>query len=244
MEKTAAPSCYVESCDWLLQCRPAEKFVAVFLIVFTFAFTIAIASAINAAAVTRGFQHSSIPDAVAAIEELAESAGIETEHAGDSDGVFTDENLANFDAVVWASTTGDVLNNTEQGAFERFIGAGNGYVGIHAASDTEFDWPWYGELVGAYFDRHPSIQQASQAVENSTHISTAHLPAIWTRTDEWYDYQTNPRSNVNVLLTLDEDSYDGGEMGDDHPSAWFHEFSGGRSWYTGCLLYTSPSPRD
>lgn len=182
---------------------------------------------------TRGFRHNSIPDAIAALEALADSAGIETDLAGDSSGVFTDANLANYDAVIWSSTTGDVLNNDEQAAFERYIRAGGGYMGIHAASDTEFNWPWYGELVGAYFDRHPSVQQAVQVVEDNVHPSTAHLGSLWTRTDEWYDYQSNPRSRVNVLLSLDEESYNGGGMGSDHPSAWFHEFQGGRSWYTG-----------
>ena len=116
---------------------------------------------------TRGFRHNSIPNAIAAMEELAESVGMEADRAGDSSGVFTDANLAQYDAVVWASTTGDVLNNDEQAAFERYIRAGGGYMGIHAASDTEFDWPWYGELVGAYFDRHPRVQQATQVVERT-----------------------------------------------------------------------------
>lgn len=182
---------------------------------------------------TRGFQHSSIPNALQALEELAATSGIQTDRAGDSDGVFTDTNLANYDAVVWLLTSGDVLNDSEQAAFENYIRSGGGYAGVHAASDTEYDWPWYGALVGAYFARHPAIQTATQNVENASHPSTTHLAATWTRTDEWYDYSRNPRADVNVLLTLDESSYSGGGMGADHPSAWYHEFDGGRSWYTG-----------
>ncbi|MDB3936013.1 ThuA domain-containing protein [Granulosicoccus sp.] len=182
---------------------------------------------------TRGFRHDSIADALAALEELATADGILFDQADDSDGVFTDDNLAQYDAVVWALTSGDVLDDEEQLAFERYIGAGGGYAGIHAASDTEHDWPWYGDLVGAYFESHPEIQLATQIVEDSDHPSTSHLRPTWIRTDEWYDYQSNPRAHVNVLLTLDESSYTGGQMGDDHPSAWYHEFSGGRSWYTG-----------
>jgi len=106
-------------------------------------------------------------------------------------------------------------------------------MGIHAASDTEYEWPWYGALVGAYFDRHPSIQEATQNVEIGSHVSTAHLGSTWMRTDEWYDYRSNPRAQVNVLLSLDESSYSGGGMGSDHPSAWYHDYDGGRSWYTG-----------
>ena len=182
---------------------------------------------------TQGFDHDSIPDALSALEDLAASAGMQTDRASDSSGVFTDANLANYDAVVWVMTTGDVLNDDEQAAFEHFIRSGGGYAGIHAASDTEYDWPWYGDLVGAYFDRHPAVQSARQDVEDDSHPSTSHLGASWTRTDEWYDYRTNPRGSVNVLLTLDESSYSGGGMGDDHPSAWYHDFDGGRSWYTG-----------
>jgi len=116
-------------------------------------------------------------------------------------------------------TSGDVLNADEQAAFERYIRSGRGYVGVHAASDTEYDWPWYGELVGAYFSRHPAIQPATQVVENGSHISTAHLGSTWTRTDEWYDFQSNPRERVNVLLSLDESSYTGAEMGPGTPAA-------------------------
>lgn len=182
---------------------------------------------------TRGFRHDSIDDALAAIEELAVSAGIQVDHAGDSVGVFTEENLANYDAVVWVLTSGDVLDTDEQTAFENYIRAGGGYAGIHAASDTEYDWPWYGDLVGAYFARHPEIQPAIINIEDGDHPSTLHLGATWTRTDEWYDFQTNPRTRVNILLTLDENTYSGGGMGADHPIAWFHEFDGGRAWYTG-----------
>lgn len=182
---------------------------------------------------TRGFRHDSIPNALTAIAELIVTAGIQADRAGDSVGVFTDENLARYDAVVWVLTSGDVLDDNEQAAFESYIRAGGGYAGIHAASDTEYAWPWYGDLVGAYFQRHPQIQFATMNVENGSHISTAHLGTTWTRNDEWYDFQSNPRAQVNVLLTLDESSYTGGNMGEDHPIAWFRDFDGGRSWYTG-----------
>lgn len=182
---------------------------------------------------TRGFRHNSIDDAVQALEELAAEAGMQTVHANDSGGVFTTSNLASFDAVAWVLTSGDVLDIDEQAAFERFVQSGGGYAGIHAASDTEYAWPWYGGLVGAYFARHPRIQSATQIVENRTHPSTAHLQATWTRTDEWYDFRRNPRSDVNVLMRLDESSYSGGGMGEDHPITWYHAYDGGRSWYTG-----------
>lgn len=182
---------------------------------------------------TRGFRHPSIETALDALEEITSATGIATDRAGDSSGVFTTANLASYDAVVWVLTSGDVLDENEQAAFESYIQTGGGFAGIHAASDTEYDWPWYGDLVGAYFERHPVIQSATQIVEDGSHPSTAHLDLTWTRTDEWYDYRTNPRARVNVLLRLDETTYNDGGMGDDHPSAWYHEYDGGRSWYTG-----------
>ena len=129
-------------------------------------------------------------------------------------------------------TTGDVLDEAQQAAFERYIRAGNGYAGVHSASDTEYNWPWYGELVGAYFSSHPAIQQARIQIEDGAHPSTAGLPSPWTRTDEWYSFRTNPRPSVHVLASLDESSYAGGGMGD-HPITWCADVGGGRSFYTG-----------
>ncbi|MGL5864745.1 MAG: ThuA domain-containing protein [Dermatophilaceae bacterium] len=179
-----------------------------------------------------GFRHSSISTALSAIDELgvANSFAVDrSENAAD----FTDANLARYDAVVFVSATGDVLNDEQQAAMERYIRGGGGYAGIHAAADAEYDWPWYGELVGAYFSKHPEVQPATIKVEDRRHPSTQGLAQTWVRTDEWYDFRTNPRSDVTVLLSLDENSYSGGGMGADHPIAWYHAFDGGRSWYTG-----------
>ena len=107
-------------------------------------------------------------------------------------------------------------------------------MGIHAASDTEDSWPWYGDLVGAYFKSHPHIQQANLVVEQHSHPATFHLSEVWARTDEWYNFQRNPRAEVNVLLSLDESSYSAGAdaMGD-HPITWYNNIEHGRSFYTG-----------
>jgi cytochrome c len=183
---------------------------------------------------TAGFRHDSIPDGISAIQELGTQNGFDVEATEDA-GAFTDANLGRFQAVVWLSTTGDVLNAEQQAAFERFIAGGGGYAGVHAASDTEYDWPWYGKLVGGYFKSHPNIQQATTKVEDHVHPSTEGLPNDWVRTDEWYNYRANPRQNVHVLATLDESSYQpgGDAMGADHPIAWCHQAGGGRAWYTG-----------
>ncbi|MBI1303131.1 MAG: hypothetical protein GC172_05025 [Phycisphaera sp.] len=180
---------------------------------------------------TAGFRHDSIPDGIACLKEiLAENLDVD---ATEDSSVFSADNLARYKVVVFLSTTGDILNETEQKAFEGFIRAGGGYAGVHAAADTEHTWPWYGQLVGSYFKTHPDIQPARIRIEDRSHPSTVMLPADWHRTDEWYVYTSNPRGRVRVLANLDTSTIRGAHMGDDHPIAWFHLFEGGRSWYTG-----------
>ncbi|RCW45783.1 glucose/arabinose dehydrogenase [Halopolyspora algeriensis] len=181
---------------------------------------------------TAGYRHASIPDGIAAIKELGAQHHFGVDATEDA-GAFTDDNLEQYEAVIWLSTTGDVLNEAQQAAFERYIKGGGGYVGIHAAADTEYDWPFYGKLVGAYFDSHPSVQEATVRTTDRVHPSTKPLPKTWTRTDEWYNYASNPRGDVHVLAALDESTYDGGAMGADHPISWCQLHQGGRAWYTG-----------
>jgi PKD repeat protein/glucose/arabinose dehydrogenase/type 1 glutamine amidotransferase len=181
---------------------------------------------------TAGFRHDSIPDGIAAIEKLGAEHNFTVDATEDA-GQFTDANLAQYDVVIWLSTTGDVLNDDQQAAFERYIEAGGGYAGVHAAADTEYDWPFYGGLVGAYFLGHPAQQNVTIKTEDRVHPSTAHLPAVYQRFDELYNYRTNPRDKVHVLQSYDESSYTGGTMGADHPITWCQDFQGGRSWYTG-----------
>jgi arylsulfatase A-like enzyme/glucose/arabinose dehydrogenase len=181
---------------------------------------------------TAGFRHDSIDEGLAAIQALGAANNFSVVHTEDS-AFFTAANLAQFEAVVFLNATGDVLNATQQTAFESYIGAGGGFVGVHSAADTEYGWAWYGQLVGAYFGSHPPVRQATIEVADHVHASTAHLPDRWIRSDEWYSYNTNPRGDVHVLMTVDESTYVGGTMGFDHPIAWYHYFSGGRSWYTG-----------
>src|SRR5207249_4134479 len=117
-------------------------------------------------------------------------------------------------------------------AFQRYIRAGGGFVGIHSAADTEYNWPWYGGLIGAYFQSHPAIQKGAIKIEDRAHPSTALLPERWERTDEWYNFAADPRGQVHVIATLDETTYSGGAMGTDHPIAWCQGYDGGRAWYT------------
>jgi cytochrome c len=179
---------------------------------------------------TAGFRHDSIPAAITAVKALGSMNGFTVDATEDA-AIFNDRDLPRYKAVVFMLTTGDVLDNNQQAAFERYIRHGNGYVGVHAASDTEYDWAWYGKLVGSYFLSHPQIQTATVRIEDRTHLSTASLPENWSRKDEWYNFRSNPRQDVHVLARLDESTYSGGVMGD-HPIAWYHSYDGGRSWYT------------
>jgi len=198
--------------------------------------------------VTAGYRHRSIETGNETIRELADGIaaelGVESvtvDVVDDPDGDTSEfpsdaEELAGYDAVVWNNTTGSVLDADQQAAFREFVQSGGGYVGVHAAADTHYDWEWYGDLVGAYFSDHPQVQTARVTVTDRAHPSTRHLPAVWAVEDEWYDYRSNPRGDVHVLATLDEDSYEGATMDEgrtDHPIAWCQPFEGGRSWYTG-----------
>ena len=179
---------------------------------------------------TTGYRHDSIPAGIEALRELGAEHGwtvLATEDPA--------ELAAGLDgcrAVVFLSTSGDVLGDAERAALRARLAAGGGFMGVHSAACTEYDWPWYGELVGARFDGHPEIQPGTVTVEDHDHPATAHLPERWEWTDEWYNFRSSPRGRVRVLATSDESSYHGGTMGGDHPLAWCHERTGGRSFYT------------
>ncbi|MBM2620711.1 ThuA domain-containing protein [Actinoplanes sp. LDG1-06] len=194
---------------------------------------------------TAAFRHDSIPAAVAAIQQLGARHHFRVDATEDA-AAFTDRNLARYDVVVWVSTTGDVLDEPQQAAFERYIRRGGGYAGIHAASDTEYDWAWYGGLVGAYFRDHPGsvnaqFQVATLKVLTRDTAATRPLPRTWQREEEWYNFRTNPRDTVRVLAEVDESTYDprgysepGGSpgMGRHHPIAWCQPYDSGRAFYT------------
>ncbi|MEI7984897.1 MAG: ThuA domain-containing protein [Armatimonadota bacterium] len=180
---------------------------------------------------TTGFRHDSIPNAVAAIKKLGTEHDFQVDATEDAT-VFNDENLKKYDLICFASTTGTILDANQKRAMERFVESGKGWMGIHSASDTEYDWPWYAELVGAYFKSHPpGGQRVHVKIENRGNPSTNGLPNLWIRPDEWYDWQANPRSKVQVLASLDE-SYYRPENPQDHPIAWCHWQGKGRAWYT------------
>jgi cytochrome c len=188
---------------------------------------------------TKGYRHESIPEGKLALMELGKRNNFEADTTEDA-ALFNEENLKKYNAVVFLSTTMDVLDPVQQTDFKRFIEAGGGYVGIHAAADTEYEWPWYGKLVGAWFKSHPKQQNATLKKVKPFGPNT--LPDTWTRWDEWYNYK-NISDDINVIYNLDETSYEGGQNGANHPIAWYHDFEGGRSFYTG-LGHTKESYTD
>ena len=190
---------------------------------------------------TAGFRHASIPKGKEALLLMGKQNNFLVDTTEDAT-VFNSNNLKQYDAVIFLSTTGDIFNNEQQAAFEAFIRSGKGFVGIHAAADTEYEWPWYNKLVGAYFISHPKQQKAKLTVTDHKHASTKHLPHVWERFDEWYNYKSR-NNDVKVLLTIDESSYEGGKEGAYHPMAWYHSFDGGRAFYT-ALGHTDESYKE
>lgn len=194
---------------------------------------------------TAGFRHASIEPALAVLQDRALLSGVEID-ATASESAFTTDNLREYDAVVFLSTTGDVLGATGEHALEEFVRAGGGFAGIHSAADTEYGWAWYGELVGAYFESHPpDVRTATLHVADALHPSTSVLPNPWVRDDEWYDFR-DVQPGLGVLLEIDETTYKTpAENPDATPRAiaWRRDFDGGRTFYT-ALGHTTESWED
>ncbi len=180
---------------------------------------------------TAGYRHDSIPAGLTAIQQLGIDHNFAVDATEDA-AQFTTANLALYDAVIFLLTTGNLFDASQKAALEQFIQSGKGWVGVHSASDTEYNWPWYGQLVGTYFLSHHAIQPGTVLTLDRAHPATTSLPERWVRTDEWYNFQTNPRGAVHVLATIDENTIAGGTMGHDHPISWCREFDGGRTFYT------------
>ena len=184
---------------------------------------------------TTGFRHTDgIAAGITAIQALGAAHNFTVDQTEDST-KFTAANLAQYRTVIFLSTTSPnvaaMFNAAQQAALKTYVEAGGGYFGIHAASDANYDWDWYGQLVGAYFKQHPAIQPVKLLVEDKVHPSMAGLGDSIDLTDELYDFRANPRANVHVLASLDPSSYTGSTMGNDHPIAWCQDFDGGRSAY-------------
>ena len=189
---------------------------------------------------TMGWHHESIHDGITAMRNLAKRHHFSMDWHEDA-AVFDDERLKQYQAVVFLLTSGDILNEAQQGAMERFIRSGKGYVGIHSASDTEYDWDWYTKMVGRTFHVHPEIQTAKIDVLERKFPGLELMPKRFLWTEEWYEFGAERTKGLNYILAVDEKTYDpaadwgkvkGTGMGKFHPVAWYHHYDGGRAFYT------------
>ena len=192
---------------------------------------------------TTGFRHQSIPAAKEALTLMALQNKWEIVFTEDSTLFDSYRNLKQYNAIIFMQTTGTILDSAEKASFKKYIQNGGGFVGMHTATDTEKDWPWYMQMVGAKFKSHPKQQQASFIIKDSTHSSTKTLPTTWNRFDELYNFTDTLNSNIHVLISLDETSYQGGTMGKNHPIAWYQYFENGRIFQT-ALGHTSESYKE
>jgi type 1 glutamine amidotransferase len=213
-----------------------------YMILFLTTFSVTAKQRVLIFSKTKGFHHASIAVGIPAIIKLGQDNNFDVDTTTNAE-QFTYDNLKQYAAIIFLSTTGDVLNDVQQVEFEKYIHKGGGYVGVHSASDTEYDWQWYGNLVGAYFKNHPATQQvATLHVVDRNFIATRHLPAEWKRLDEWYNFKWI-YPDLHVLITIDEKTYTGGANGDNHPMSWYHDYDGGRAFYT-ALGHTDESYSD
>lgn len=207
--------------------------LTVVLLAFTFSRSIVEQPRVLVFSKTDGFRHTSIEAGKLAFQSMAAEKGFRVDFTEDAS-QFVTKQLKNYQAVIFLNTTGDILNNDQQAEFERYIQAGGGYLGIHAATDCEYDWPWYGRLAGAFFLDHPNpnnVQKGKFFVVQKDHWATKGMPDEFERSDEFYSFkQIDP--TINVLVKIDEKSYQGGKNGDNHPMSWYHDFDGGRAFYT------------
>ncbi|MEO6523129.1 MAG: ThuA domain-containing protein [Mucilaginibacter sp.] len=207
-----------------------KKIGIVLIVICLMAFKPAIKDRVLIFSLTKGYHHASIADGILAIQKLGAENNFDVDTTTNP-AKFTDADLKPYKAVIFLSPTGSFFTDEQKSAFQNYIHKGGGFVGIHAATDCLFEWEWYGKLVGAFFIKHPKIQQANLVINDQTNISTKMLPANWPHTDEWYNFKdVNP--DIKVLISVDEKSYTGGEMNGNHPIAWYHNFEGGKAFYT------------
>lgn len=189
---------------------------------------------------TMGWHHESINEGVDALRGLAQRHHFIADWQEDAS-VFDDERLKQYQAVIFLLTSGDILNDEQQAAMERFIRSGKGFVGIHSASDTEYDWNWYTQMVGRTFHVHPEIQTAKLEVLDRKFPGLELMPKRFLWTEEWYEFGAERTKGLNYILAVDEKTYNpaadwgkvkGTGMGKFHPIAWYHHYDGGRAFYT------------
>lgn len=235
--------------------KSRKSFLLVFLIHFTICFHASAQKQFRALMVTttRGWHHESLHAGVIAIQQLAVRNNFDAILWEDPNG-FTDKYLEQFQVIIFINTTGDIFDSAQQKVMERFIQSGKGYVGIHSASDTEYDWAWYTKLVGRMFHIHPAIQTARVDIVDASFPGLQGFTGGKLWTDEWYEFGPEKINDLNYILSIDETSYNakvswgakkGEGMGKLHPVAWYHNYDGGRAFYTALghlpTVYSDPA---
>ena len=181
---------------------------------------------------TLGWRHKSIPSGISALKKLGIENNWSLDFSEDSL-IFNAENLSKYKLIVFLNTTGNILDSKGEKSFEEFIKGGGGFVGIHSASDTEYDWIFYKNMIGAQFESHPKQQNAKLNVHHNTnHPAIGHYGDTFEKFDEWYNFKKPVASHINVLIDIDETSYEGKQMGTKHPISWYLNYEGGRVFYT------------
>ncbi|WP_298551474.1 ThuA domain-containing protein [uncultured Algibacter sp.] len=183
---------------------------------------------------TEGFRHKSIPTGIKFMTELANKNNWNVNFSEDSKD-FTSDNLKQYNVLVFLNTSGNLFDENQKKALKQYMITGKGFVGIHCVSNTEIEWPWFTEMIGATFKDHPKVQNATLHVDKSSeHPTINHLEAVEVFKDEWYNFTKPVAKHVNVLASLDESSYKGKKMNtNNHPITWYHHYDGGRVFYTG-----------
>ncbi|KAI0884038.1 glycosyl hydrolase [Annulohypoxylon maeteangense] len=181
---------------------------------------------------TAGYRHESIPAAIEGIKQIGIASDAFTVDSSEDPSFIDVKKLSRYAVVIFLQTSGDFLGEEQLAALQTYVRSGGGFLGIHCAAAGMTKDPWYGELIGAVFTDHPEPQDGLVTVENKSHVIVAGLPEKLEWFDEWYYFDANPRMKVTVLLSIDERTYKGGKLGEDHPLAWCREFDGGRSFYT------------
>lgn len=188
---------------------------------------------------TAGWHHESILDGVTAVRALGKQHHFDVFWSEDPKRIFSDEEISKYAVVIFLCTTGDALDDEQQAVFERFIQRGGGYVGVHSAADTEYQWPWYTKMIGHMFQRHPAIQSAMVNVEDRNFPGMERFASRFLTTEEWYEFDASRSPGLRYLLSVDDSSYEPSPQRRKeqatqplHPISWYHLYDGGRAFYT------------
>jgi len=185
----------------------------------------------------KGYVHDNIAASVAAIRKMGAEAGFAVD-ASDDPAVFTDGNLRQYAALVFSNSNNQAFSSDAQrDAFKRYIEAGGGFVGLHSASGSERDWPYFWSVLGGKFAAHPHQQAFTVRVTDPSFPAVKGVPPEFTWTDECY-FLDHLNPDIHPVLVTDRTkialepmTIDAGKFPVDLPLAWYQTFDGGREFY-------------